>query len=64
MAGKEVKILIEKIEEKDGKLVAEGYTENYVRSFAEAADGQFSRGDIVKTAVLKSEKENIFVTVM
>ena len=64
MAGKEVKILIEKIEEKDGKLVAEGYTENYVRSFAEVADGQFSRGDIVKTVVLKSEKENIFVTVM
>ena len=62
MTGKEAVILIEKIEEKDGRFIAEGYTENYVRTFAEVGNGHFSRGDIVKAAVIRSENENIFVT--
>lgn len=61
MTGKEAVILIEKIEEKDGRFIAEGYTENYVRTFAEVGNGHFSRGDIVKAAVIRSENENIFV---
>ena len=62
MTGKEAVILIEKIEEKDGRFIAEGYTENYVRTFAEVGNGHFSRGDIVKAAVIRSDNENIFVT--
>ena len=61
MTGKEAVILIEKIEEKDGRFIAEGYTENYVRTFAEVGNGHFSRGDIVKAAVIRSENENLFV---
>ena len=61
MTGKETEILIEKIEEKDGRTIAEGYTGNYVRAFAEVEKDKFSRGDIVKGTVVKAEKENIFV---
>ena len=61
MTGMEAVILIEKIEEKDGRFIAEGYTENYVRTFAEVGNGHFSRGDIVKAAVIRSENENLFV---
>lgn len=61
MTGKETEILIEKIEEKDGKTIAEGYTGNYVRAFAEVEKDMFSRGDIVKGTVVRAEKENIFV---
>ena len=61
MTGKEAEILIEKIEEKDGKTVAEGYTANYIRTFAEVENDRFSRGDIVKGAVIRSENENLFV---
>ena len=61
MAGKETEILIEKIEEKDGRTIAEGYTGNYVRAFAEVEKDKFSRGDIVKGTVVRAEKENIFV---
>ena len=61
MTGKEIEILIEKIEEKDGKTIAEGYTGNYVRAFAEVEKDKFSRGDIVKGTVVRAEKENIFV---
>ena len=61
MTGKETEILIEKIEEKDGRIVAEGYTGNYVRAFAEVEKDKFSRGDIVKGTVVRAEKENIFV---
>lgn len=64
MTGKEAVILIEKIEEKDGRFIAEGYTENYVRTFAEVGNGHFSRGDIVKAAVIRSENENLFVVFM
>jgi threonylcarbamoyladenosine tRNA methylthiotransferase MtaB len=62
MTGKEIEILIEKIEEKDGKTIAEGYTGNYVRAFAEVEKDKFSRGDIVKGTVVRAENENIFVT--
>ena len=61
MIGKDVEVLIEKIEEKDGRFVAEGYTANYVRTFAEVENGQFSRGDIAKATVVRSENENLFV---
>ena len=61
MTGKEIEILIEKIEEKDGKTIAEGYTGNYVRAFAEVEKDKFSRGDIVKGTVVRAENENIFV---
>ncbi len=61
MTGKEAEILIEKIEEKDGKTVAEGYTANYIRTFAEVENDRFSRGDIVKGVVIRSENENLFV---
>ena len=61
MVGKEAEILIEKIEEKDGRTIAEGYTGNYVRAFAEVEKDKFSRGDIVKGTVVRAEKENIFV---
>ena len=61
MTGKETEILIEKIEEKDGRTIAEGYTGNYVRAFAEVEKDKFLRGDIVKGTVVRAEKENIFV---
>ena len=61
MTGKETEILIEKIEEKDGRIIAEGYTGNYVRAFAEVEKDKFLRGDIVKGTVVRAEKENIFV---
>ena len=61
MTGKEAEILIEKIEEKDGRTIAEGYTANYIRTFAEVSDGDFSRGDIVKGVIMGSERENCFI---
>ena len=61
MTGKEAEILIEKIEEKDGKTIAEGYTANYIRTFAEVSDGDFARGDIVNGVVIRSENENLFI---
>ena len=61
MTGKEIEILIEKIEEKDGKTIAEGYTGNYVRAFAEVEKNMFSRGDIVKGTAVRAENEIIFV---
>ena len=61
MIGKDVEILIEKVEEKDGKLIAEGYTANYVRTFG-AVDGMsFTRGDIVHGTVKTTNNENLFV---
>lgn len=61
MTGKEAEILIEKIEEKDGKTVSEGYTANYIRTFAEVSDGDFTRGDIVKGVIIGAERENCFI---
>ena len=61
MTGKEIEILIEKIEERDGRTIAEGYTGNYVRAFAEVEKDMFSRGDIVKGTAVRAENENIFV---
>ena len=61
MTGKEIEILIEKIEEKDCKTIAEGYTGNYVRAYAEVEKDMFSRGDIVKGTVVRAENENVFV---
>ena len=63
MIGKESEILIEKFEEREGKLVAEGYTANYVRTFADVIGREFSRGDIVKGFVTGSEKSSCFITI-
>ena len=57
MTGKEAEILIEKITEQDRKKVAEGYTANYIRTFAEVCDGGFSRGDIIKGVITGNDKE-------
>ena len=57
MTGKEADILIEKIEEKDGNTVAEGYTANYIKTFAECGGREFSRGDIAKGVITGSDKE-------
>ncbi|MBQ6016971.1 MAG: tRNA (N(6)-L-threonylcarbamoyladenosine(37)-C(2))-methylthiotransferase MtaB [Clostridiales bacterium] len=63
MVGNEAEILIEKFEEREGKLVAEGYTANYVRTFADVTGREFSRGDIVKGFVTGSEKSSCFITI-
>ena len=57
MIGKEVSILIEKIEEKDGRLIAEGYTANYIRAFMDVSGRDFKRGDIIRGVVTGSENE-------
>ena len=64
MTGREAEILIEKITEKDGRLIAEGYTANYVRSFADVTDGSFSRGDIVKGVVTGADNENCLIELL
>jgi threonylcarbamoyladenosine tRNA methylthiotransferase MtaB len=63
MIGKESEILIEKIEEHDGKTIAEGYTANYVRTFADATGRELSRGNIVKGVVTGSENSSCFITI-
>lgn len=63
MVGNEAEILIEKIEEREGKLIAEGYTANYVRSFADVTGRELSRGDIVKGVVTGSENSSCFITI-
>ena len=64
MAGREAEILVEKLIEKDGKLTAEGYTANYIRTFAEAGDGKFSRGDIVKGVICGTENETCLMKII
>ena len=61
MIGKDVEILIEKVEEKDGKLIAEGYTANYVRTIGEVEGMSCARGDIVHGTVKTTNNENLFV---
>ena len=63
MVGNEAEILIEKIEEREGKLVAEGYTANYIRTFADVTGREFSRGDIVKGVITGSENSSCFITI-
>jgi threonylcarbamoyladenosine tRNA methylthiotransferase MtaB len=63
MVGNEAAILIEKIEEREGRLVAEGYTANYVRIFADVNGREFSRGDIVKGVVTGSENSTCYITI-
>ncbi len=57
MIGKEAEILIEKIEDKDGRLTAEGYTANYIRAFLDVSGRDLKRGDIIKGVVTGSENE-------
>ena len=64
MVGKEAGILIEKIEEKDGKMIAEGYTANYVRTFAELDGCEFNRGDIVKGVIIDASNDNCFLRII
>jgi len=54
---------VEKIVEKDGRLVAEGYTANYIRTFADVTSGDFSRGDIIKGVITGSENETCLMEV-
>ena len=54
---REAEILVEKILEKDGRLVAEGYTANYIRTFADVGDREFSKGDIIRGIISGSENE-------
>ena len=61
MTGREAEILIEKIIEKDGGLTAEGYTANYIRTFAVVDGMDISKGDIVKGIVTGSENESCFI---
>ncbi|MBQ6302949.1 MAG: tRNA (N(6)-L-threonylcarbamoyladenosine(37)-C(2))-methylthiotransferase MtaB [Clostridiales bacterium] len=61
MTGREAEILIEKIIEKDGGLIAEGYTANYIRTFAGVEGMDISKGDIVKGIVTASENENCYI---
>ena len=63
MVGNEAEILIEKIEEREGKLIAEGYTANYVRTFADVTGRELSRGDIVKGFVTDSVNSSCFITI-
>ncbi|PWJ70260.1 threonylcarbamoyladenosine tRNA methylthiotransferase MtaB [Ruminococcaceae bacterium R-25] len=57
MIGKEAEILIEKIEDLDGRLTAEGYTANYIRAFLDVSGRDLKRGDIIRGVVTGSENE-------
>lgn len=57
MTGKEAEILIEKIEDLDGRLTAEGYTANYIRAFLDVSGRDLKRGDIVRGVITGSENE-------
>ena len=61
MIGKKAEILIEKIEEKDGRTVAEGYTANYIRTYDELKTPDITKGSIVKGVITGSENENCFI---
>ena len=63
MNGKEADILIEKIEEKDGKMVAEGYTANYIRTFADVEGKDLMRGDIIRGVICGSENETCLMKI-
>ena len=64
MTGKEAEILIEKIVQRDGKTAAEGYTANYIRTYAETGEGCFSRGDVVKGVITGSENETCLMKII
>ena len=57
MTGKEAEILIEKIEDVDGRLTAEGYTANYIRAFLDVSGRDLKRGDIIRGVITGSENE-------
>ena len=61
MIGKKAEILIEKIGEKDGKTIAEGYTANYIRTYGELKTPDITKGSIVKGVITGSENENCFI---
>ena len=61
MTGREAEILVEKITEKDGQLTAEGYTANYIRTFAALEGRNISKGEFVKGVITGSENENCFI---
>ena len=63
MSGREAEILIEKITEKNGRMIAEGYTANYVRTFADVTCTDFSKGDIIKGIITGSENETCLMKV-
>jgi len=55
--GREAEILVEKIEEKEGRLVAEGYTANYIRTFADIGDRELTKGSIIHGTIIGSDNE-------
>ena len=63
MVGKEAEILIEKIIEKDGRTIAEGYTANYIRTFADVESLDITKGNIVKGKITGSENENCIMRI-
>ncbi|MBR3248150.1 MAG: tRNA (N(6)-L-threonylcarbamoyladenosine(37)-C(2))-methylthiotransferase MtaB [Clostridiales bacterium] len=65
MTGREAAVLIEKITEKDGKKTAEGYTANYVRTFADVGGrDDLSRGDIVNGVITGTENESCLIRII
>ena len=57
----ETKEVFEKSEVKDGKLVYEGYTSNYVRAYATSEGREFAKGEIVKGFVFAAKNETCFM---
>ena len=62
MKGRTAGILVEKIETKDGRAVAEGYTANYVRTFADCGGHELTKGDIVEGIITGSDNETCLMT--
>ena len=62
MKGRTAGILVEKIETKDGRAVAEGYTANYVRTFADCGGHELTKGDIVEGIISGSDNETCLMT--
>ena len=63
MTGKKAAVLVEKIVEKDGKKAAEGYTANYIRTFACFEGNEPLRGSIVYGVISGSENESCLMKI-
>ena len=65
MTGREAAVLIEKITGKDGRMTAEGYTANYVRTFADVSGREdLSRGDIVNGVITGTENDSCLIRII
>lgn len=65
MTGKPAEVLAEKIEEKDGVLIAEGYTANYIKTYVtlNGGPGICERGSILKGVISGAEDGNCIMQV-